>query len=157
MNRLFRTLPILLFGVLLLGNTDRNSTKLYRGEWFDIRYPASFKATATDEKNGATFRSPDNAVTFYIFSPQWNGEPSWLGAMAGETVQDSTQTIKDGIATTRVTYRSTDGRLRSIEDVENRELNARSTFGIAYRDEATLKKYRNAYLAFKRSLRQYAD
>ncbi|MCY7389019.1 MAG: hypothetical protein LH481_13325 [Burkholderiales bacterium] len=51
----------------------------YKGAYFEIKYPADFKARAIDatkakESSAATFSSPDGDMEFYIFSPQWGGD-----------------------------------------------------------------------------------
>jgi len=66
----------------------------FRGAWFDITYPAGFQVVPRDapqstpgpEPDGVSFVSPDGAVEFYVYSPQWQGESMWLKPGAGEVV-----------------------------------------------------------------------
>ena len=60
-------------------------TKTFRGAWFTVEYPANFTAEGSlpsatsgeDEAfDSATFTSPDGSVTFYVYSPQWSGDPT---------------------------------------------------------------------------------
>src|SRR5580692_1466715 len=57
-------------------------TKTFKGAWFAVSCPADFKArlgmkslTSSEGCDSAFFTSPDKQVEFYVFSPQWNGEP----------------------------------------------------------------------------------
>ena len=79
------------------------STRLYHGEWFDVRYPAQFTVAPPSRKtlsgtgsDEATFTSPDRRVSCDVFSPQWNGKPSF-GTLAPheKEVSRRVQTSKD--------------------------------------------------------------
>ncbi|HEX8707691.1 MAG TPA: hypothetical protein VF723_05470 [Pyrinomonadaceae bacterium] len=136
----------------------------YRGAWFDIKYPAGFKVrpsqpstTSSAGYDGVFFRSPDATVEFYVFSPQWNGEPAGIRLKpASEAYVSQNEEEKDGKKIRRATIRAKNGSyLRSYEDIE--DASTRRTFGIKYRDQAAYERYRQDYLTFKQSLTQYAD
>jgi hypothetical protein len=55
----------------------------YTGAWFRIQYPSTFTvrpslhSETTDRGyDSAFFTAPDDSVEFYVFSPQWTGEPT---------------------------------------------------------------------------------
>lgn len=137
--------------------------RTYKGAYFDIKYPAGFKARASlrsdQNPDSAFFTAPDGSVEFYVYSPIWNGEPTdiEINGATEDYVSQDTQT-NAGIKIRRVTIRAKDGSyLRSFEDTENTNTNNRTVFGIKYRNQAAYNKYRQTYLTFKKSIRQYAD
>lgn len=136
----------------------QRGTRLYRGPAFDIRYPSDFKARRGASEDSAYFTNKDKSVEFFVFSPLWNGDPSEIMKKSGEKVVDESRETKKQVTVYRATYAAKDGSYsRSVEDVENKEFNTRYTFGFKYRDSKTFDKFRKAYLAFKQSLKQYAD
>ena len=140
--------------------------RTYRGAWFEIRYPATFKARPSlksisfDGKyDSAIFIAPDSSAEFYVFAPQWNGDPRDIEIDPGREEYDSQHSERKGtINLRRVTIRAKDNSYwRSFEDTENTDLNIRRVFGFKYRDQATYNRYKKDYLAFKRSLAQFSD
>lgn len=137
--------------------------RTYKGAYFDIKYPAGFRARASlrsdENPDSAFFTAPDGSVEFYVFSPIWNGEPRdiEINEATEDYVSQDTQT-NAGIKIRRVTIRAKDASyLRSFEDTENTNTNNRTVFGIKYRNQAAYDRYRQTYLTFKKSIRQYAD
>ncbi|MBD0371521.1 MAG: hypothetical protein ICV60_11835 [Pyrinomonadaceae bacterium] len=135
----------------------------FKGAYFDIKYPAGFRprpSLRSDQNpDSAFFTAPDGSVEFYVYSPIWNGEPTdiEINEATEQYVSQDTQT-NAGIKIRRVTIRAKDGSYqRSIEDTENTNTNNRTVFGIKYRNQTVYNKYRQTYLAFKKSLKQYAD
>lgn len=135
----------------------------YKGAYFDIKYPAGFRVRASLRSDvnpdSAFFTAPDASVEFYVYSPIWNGEPTdiEINEATEEYVSRNTQ-MKGGIKIRRVTIRAKDSSYtRSFEDTENTNTNNRTVFGIKYRDQNAYNKYRQTYLTFKKSIRQYAD
>ena len=58
----------------------------FSGSWFQVEYPNDFIASPTSpidvfgdyefvETDEARFTSPDGTVEFFVFSPQWSGDP----------------------------------------------------------------------------------
>ena len=153
-----------------------NNTRYY-GKWFDIKYPNEFSANPTaptDVYNGIThvqtdearFKSPDSKVEFFIFSPLWAGDPiDYLKIPDSEIVlSDKSNESGNGLdktITRQVTTKAKDGTYyRSFESIKEQVgsgSDLHHVFGIKYQDDEVYKKYRENYVAFKKSLRQYAD
>ena len=140
--------------------------KTFKGAWFEVNYPAGFKAaaslpsrTATRGCDSAFFRSPDGRVEFYVFSPQWNGDPRDIEVKPDTETTVSTKLSKAGAKRIReVDVRAKDGSYdRSFVDTENTEQNTRVVFGIRYADDKSLKTHHAAYRKFKESLQQFGD
>jgi hypothetical protein len=147
-------------------------------DFFSIEYPENFIASRDTmrAKNNpskisfpedeAYFRSPDGLVEFYIFSPQWGGDPeSYLGVCKNEeVVRDETKTINKKYEKdihNYVTLKAKDeSYLRSWvsiqSDIESGN-NLHHVFGFKYTNKEAYKKYREQYLKFKKSLHQFAD
>jgi hypothetical protein len=155
---------LLLFSAVWTAN--KPATKTFKGAWFDIRYPAEFKAQPSLESSGvpgkfdsAYFSSQDKSVRFYIFSPQWGGlnpdinlNPLTEKLAAEETKKSAGLNQK---SYTIVPTKS--GYTRSYVETTNEDATVRWVVGIEYASEAAYKRHRKAYLAFKASLRQFAD
>ena len=167
-----KALLTLTLGLLLLapsasptGEGAQTRWRTYRGAWFEIKYPPGFRVRpsltsgSAQGYDSAFFSSPDGSVEFYIFSPQWNGEPADIEVNPATEVSVSQNMERSGSRTVRrVTIRARDNSsLRSFEDVEDHQLNTRRVLGIKYRDQAAYNRYRQAYLTFKGSLTQFAD
>ena len=135
----------------------------YKGAYFAIKYPAGFRvrpSQRSDENpDSAFFTAPDGSVEFYVFSPIWNGEPRDIEIKeATESYASQNTQTRNGIKIRRVTIRAKDGSYtRSFEDTENTKTNNRTVFGIKYRDQNAYNSYRQTYLTFKKSIKQYAD
>ncbi len=146
--------------------------KLYQGAWFNIQYPPDFAVqplrpslSAATGYDSARFRSPDGAVEFYVFSPQWSGDIAEIEPNpATERVVEDTRRTRDspgGKAAVQlhwVTVQAKDGSYtRAYYDEFDTSLNVRKAFGIKYKNQAAYNRYRDIYLAFKNSLVQFAD
>lgn len=151
-------------GPSLIGNAGQ-ARLTYKGAWFQIKYPSNFKvrpslrSSSGQGYDSVFFSSPDGSVEFYVFSPQWNGQPSDIEMNSQSEVQVSQNTEKRaGRIVRRMTIRARDNSyLRSFEDTEDTTTNTRKVFGIKYRNEAAYSRYRQSYLTFKQSLTQFAD
>lgn len=139
--------------------------RTYQGAWFEIKYPGNFRARPSLPSNSARgydsvfFTAPDGAVEFYVFSPQWNGAPSDIEMdPRSEVLVSQNFERKAGKTIRRVAIRSRGGAyFRAFEDTEDTTTNTRRVFGIKYRNQASYDHYRQIYLTFKASLRQFAD
>lgn len=137
----------------------------YKGAWFEIKYPSGFRVRPSQLSSSASgydsafFTAPDASVEFYIFSPQWNGEPGDIAINSRSEVFVSQDTDRRGNrAVRRATIRARDGSYtRSFEDVEDTDSNTRRVFGVKYINSRAYDRYRQTYLTFKQSLRQFAD
>jgi len=163
---------VLVFVVLALSvlpSASQADWKKYEGAWFDIEYPGDFSvrpsmpSLSREGFDSAFFLAPDSSVEFYVFSPQWSGEPEdfSINAASETIVSMSKETLDDG-EVSHFTVRAKDKRYwRSMEDtvvrVNGEEIGVRYAFGIKYTDEKSYQKYRPQYLKFKSSIRRYAD
>lgn len=137
----------------------------YKGAWFDIEYPKNFtvknaqkSSTRVDGFDSALFSSPDGKVQFYVFSPQWSGEPKDILLKASETQTPPTTQIENGLEVKRWTIQAKDGSYsRSYESTSETDSKINKVFGIHYASEKDLAAYRTQYLHFKNSLEQFAD
>lgn len=137
----------------------------YKGAWFDIEYPANFKvenslksSTNSEGFDSAFFTSPDGKVQFYIFSPQWSGKPDDIKIEENEKMLETKVENKNGIFINRSTVAAKDGSyFRSYEESSEMEGQINKVFGIKYASKEDLERYREEYLHFKNSLKQYAD
>lgn len=146
-------------------------TTLYRGSWFDIEYPQNFTARPTVPTDEAYFTSPDGTVEFFVYSPLWSGNPETYLMIAPmeEVISEKTEEVKESERSgqlgdrivRRVTIKAKDGSYYrsfvSIKEQVEAESYLHHVFGIKYKDDASYEKYREAYVAFKKSLKQYAD
>lgn len=163
---LFTLIVSLLPLISIEGQSAKNSWQTYKGAWFEIKYPSTFKVRPSLESisfdgqyDSAVFTAADRSVEFYVFAPQWNGKPTdiELDARTEELVSEHSETKKT-ITVRRVTIKAKDGSYtRAFEDTENTDLNIRRVFGFKYRNQAAYNKYRNQYLKFKSSLQQFSD
>jgi len=137
----------------------------YKGAWFDIKHPQGFvvreslpSATSTRGYDSVFFTSPDGLVEFYVYSPQWSGEPTdILPNPLMEVVTDRKEQRGKDRTVLFLTLKAKDGSYwRSLADTRTVH-NTRTVFGIKYLNMAGYEKYRPDYLRFKQSLRQYAD
>lgn len=134
----------------------------YKGAWFEIRYPSNFTVKPQQESSSGegydavSFVSPDDLVEFYVFSPQWSGEPQWIKRREGEK-QTSWKQERQGDKVITYVTRQGNGYLRSYADIKDTVSNTRWTFGFRYRDQAIYKQYRPVYVVFRQSLKQFAD
>jgi hypothetical protein len=154
--------------------TVSTTTNRYRGNWFDIDVPAGFIARPTDSivpdelvynTDEAFFTSPDASVEFYIYSPQWSGEPSYTSVADDEVMVDTTskEEQKDtGLTrTTWTTVKAKDNSYErsfvSIRSQIDTGSEVHHVFGIRYKTKADYDRFKADYEAFKNSLVQYAD
>lgn len=136
--------------------------KTYKGAWFSIKYPANFtvkpqqQSSSGEGYDAVSFISPNNLVEFYVFSPQWSGEPQWIKRREGEK-QTSYKQAHEGKKIVTYVTRQGNGYIRSYADIRDPESNTRWTFGFRYKNQSVYNQYRSLYLQFKQSLKQFAD
>jgi hypothetical protein len=140
--------------------------KKFEGAWFEIKYPADFLVepslkglTSTEGFDSAFFSSPGKEVAFYVFSPQWNGEPTDILLNKDSEDQKSFEEVeKDGKKVRLCTIAAKDGSYtRTYEDVEDPQTNTRHVFGIRFQDQKALDQYKDQFKKFQESLEQFAD
>ncbi|RRD76988.1 hypothetical protein [Tannerella forsythia] len=140
--------------------------RTFTGAWFEVKYPSDFTAqgsmvSASGEENqfdSAFFTSPDGEVEFYIFSPQWGGEPTDIALRSNEKAgnRQVKQTAKQTV--THWTIGAQDGSyVRSYQETRNEVENTVWVVGIKYKNQKAYDRYKKQYIAFKSSLQQFAD
>jgi hypothetical protein len=152
--------------VVCLGFSSISLGANFQGAWFKIWYPDNFLAipslpsTTTDMGvDSAFFRSPNGQVEFYIFSPQWNGEPSDIALDSSREKLRAKETKRSGNSqVTWITIEANDGSYaRSYQDTISGGGSVRWVVGIKYASQAEYNRHKKDYLRFKSSLEQYAD
>ena len=141
------------------------AAKTYEGAFFSIDYPAAFSvrpslaSSSGDGYDSVFFASPDGRAEFYVFSPQWGGQPADIKLdEAKEEYVSFEETPGKGRVTVSATIKARDGSyLRSFMDTSDTDTGARLVFGIKYTDMEAYKEWKPDYLRFKASLKQYAD
>lgn len=142
-----------------------NGISKFAGAWFDIQFPTAFtvkpsqKSTSSDGYESVFFTSPDQEVEFYIFSPQWSGEPADIAFNAATENKTADVIKKDKGKTLHLfTYEAKDkSYTRSYQESTENDETVKWVVGIKYKSQAAYEKYKNDYLSFKKSLMQYAD
>jgi len=138
----------------------------YRGAWFSIRYPSDFTVksslksrTAMKGYDSAFFLSPEGAVQFYVFSPQWKGEATDIEIVSTleEIVSEKTETKGDKAVRWYTIGAKDKSYLRSYVDTQDKSQNTRWVLGIKYSGMEANKAYQEKYQEFVKSLKQYAD
>lgn len=172
-----RRVPLVIFfiSVFILHDTvspARNATpryagwKSFEGAWFEISYPPGFiarpskkSATAESGYDSAFFTSPDGLAEFYVFAPQWNGEPNDIRLDPSAERLVSQKRDRQGERVIRwFEIRATNGSyLRAYVDTFDEGQNTRVVFGFKYRDARAHQRNRDLYLLFKDSLVQFSD
>jgi hypothetical protein len=153
---------LILLAFVCAGAAGAETFKTYQGAWFAVRYPASFtikpqqKSASAEGYDAVSFISPDGLVEFYVYSPQWSGEPQWIHRRQGETQTSYSRETARSRTIINVT-RQGPGYTRSYADYRDAMCGTRWVFGYQYRNQAAYNKYRAQYLRFKQSLQQYAD
>jgi hypothetical protein len=157
--------------IIFLAGEGRGEEKwiTYKGAWFEIKYPSGFTVKPSGKSttnvvgyDSVYFISPDNNVEFYIFSPQWKGEAQEIEINPNieKLIEQNTVTAKNKmgqIKTIRMfTAKAKDNSyFRAIRDETTDD--TRLIFGIKFKNKEMYNKYYNDYIAFKKSLRQFAD
>lgn len=146
--------------------TPRTSVeRVFQGAWFEIRYPADFTplpslpSRTAEGWDSAEFLSPDGRVSFYVYAPQWGGEPADIALDSQREALVSEKRTKQNDREIRwMTICARDGSYcRAYQDTTARQGTVRTIVGIRYRDEEVRRRYLPAYLKFRHSLQQFAD
>ncbi|MBF0543926.1 MAG: hypothetical protein HQM08_05825 [Candidatus Riflebacteria bacterium] len=169
LSPILATVIFLAFAIQLLHAADpaeNKQSKTFKGAWFEIQYPEDFTVepslkspTKVSGHDSAFFVSPSKEVSFYVFSPQWNGKPTDILLKTDkETEVSLKKTEKDGVVTIECTIAAKDSSYtRSYTDVEDTRSNTRQVFGISYPDQKVYDQYKDRYSQFKSSLVQFGD
>ncbi len=144
---------------------DTTAYKRFEGAWFYIDYPADFTAlpllkslTSSEGYDSALFTSPDGKIKFYVFSPQWSGNPSEINLKGNEKIINSTASYgEDSMLIKHWTIEAHDKSYRRSYQETKLIHNVNWIIGIEYSDSAQYNQYKNEYIHFKNSLLQFAD
>lgn len=139
--------------------------RVFEGAWFEITYPAAFTpvpslvSRTAEGYDSAEFVSPDERVAFYVFSPQWGGDPVDIAVdPERETLVSERRAEQEGRTIRWFTICATDGAYcRSYQDTSAQEGSLRTVFGIRYQSEDDRLEHLGDYIRFRRSLEAYAD
>lgn len=155
---------VLLALAILYTHIVFGQTKVYKGAWFRINYPSTFtaksslKSTSAGGYESARFISPDRLVEFYVFSPQWSGDPKDIALKPNEKLAETRSQTKESQISTWWKITAKDGSYsRSYYEKKDTLLNTKYVFGIKYSNQKAYMRYQKKYAAFKSSLIQYAD
>jgi hypothetical protein len=139
-------------------------TKTYQGAWFDVNYPHDFTAKGSmasetsDGFDSAIFTSPDNEVSFYVYSPQWTGEAKDISLQSNEKLASTKTDNSDEKIIEWWTIVALDKSYsRSYQKTTDIASNTIFVIGIRYKNQASFDRYKKQYIAFKGSLIQFAD
>jgi len=130
---------------------------VFKGAGFEINYPASFRAHGAPgalEMNSESvfFSSPDNLVEFYIFSPMHKGVASDIALKSNEKLAPGE--VSNG-KTTIAKFWTIIAKDNSYERTYQESIDVKTgdnwVIGLKYKNQAAFNKYRNEYLAFKKS------
>jgi len=155
----------------------KEGVKVFRGGWFDIQYPAGFKARGGQRSNwppyydSAFFKSPDGRVEFAVFAPQFCGNKDSIDILpqsAVEKVVSRKTSVSRGkdydTAQGSVTWVSTvakDGSYsRYIIYYHGKgedSVYVSRAISIKFKDLKSYRKYRKDYENFSNSLIRYGD
>ncbi len=162
---LFVVCVLLAFSAPYAKDKKKSDSLIYKGAWFEIEYPKNFTvkpsipSSTPDMFDSVFFISPDKKVKFYVFSPQWSGDATDISLNAKTEIEKDVKTeTKNGMKHKWYTYESKDGtKLRSYQETTNEEGTTKLIIGIEYADRDSYKKYKDDYLKFKKSIKQFAD
>lgn len=144
------------------------ASAIFRGAYFEIKHPKDFTTKLLDAKtakeaNAATFSSPDDAMMFYIFSPQWGGDAPGVALDASREVEVSRKAEKgkssgvEGKYTWTTIAANDKSYTRIYQDFLATDGSIHWVIGMKYKSDAVLQQYKTQYGAFKASLRQLGD
>lgn len=164
-KNLFIVFLLVSFSVSFAKDKAKSDSLTYKGGWFEINYPKNFTvkpsipSTMPNLYDSAFFISPDQKVKFYVFSPQWSGDATDISRKVDTEVEKDTKTEKkNGMNHKWYTYERKDGSyLRSYQETTNEEETTKLIIGIEYADRESYKKYKDDYIKFKKSIKQFAD
>jgi hypothetical protein len=109
--------------------------------------------------DSAVFTAPDGSVSFYVYAPQWSGEPTDIALdPERETLVADNRAVQNDREIRHLTICAKDGSYcRSYRDTLAQQGSVRTVVGITYRDEEARHRHLQDYLRFRNSLQQFAD
>ncbi len=165
MERAVEAIIALLFLAATSCSSATNHERSYSGAWFTVHYPASFrvepslKSSTSEGYDSAFFHSPDGRVSFYVFAPQWGGNPGDIALDETAERLTATKTSKgDDAVVTWYSIAALDGSyIRSYQQTDSPDQTSRWIIGVRYATPEDFKAYQSAYDKFKQSLQRFGD
>ncbi|MGB3007726.1 MAG: hypothetical protein WBC06_14510 [Chitinophagaceae bacterium] len=157
---------IILFAVFVFTTaTLFGQTKTFTGAWFEIKYPSTFtprpslkSATSQQGYESAFFKSADGLVEFYIYAPQWSGNPTDIALKNTEKTSGATSKTSGSVTIKWWTITAKNGSYtRTYQETRDNVSNTKWVVGIKYKNQTAYNKYKQQYIAFKASLIQFGD
>jgi len=152
---------ILLAVALLFSIQATAQFNLFGGAGFEVSSPNTFRAIGSQrspEKNGyesVFFTSPDGAVEFYIFSPINKGVPNDIDVKINEKISPIQLTSGKMVSARFWTITAKDNSYtRAYHESIDSKTASNWIVGIKYKSQAAYNKYKNDYLAFKKSYKK---
>jgi hypothetical protein len=154
-----------IFAVALLFSIQATAQfKSFLGAGFEVSYPNSFMAIGSKrspEVNGyesVFFTSPDGSVEFYIFSPTNKGVPNDIDVKINEKISPIQVTSGKSVSARFWTITAKDNSYtRAYHESIDSKTGSNWIVGIKYKSQAAYNKYKNDYLAFKKSFRKVSS
>lgn len=141
-------------------------SQTFRGAWFQVWVPPGFEVVPSLQSpsfvgryDSAFFRSHDGEVEFYVYSPQWSGEPTDIAVNDATERKVTTKSATSKVSVvTWFTVEARDGSyVRTYQDTRSIDGSTRSVVGLKYATNPGREAYKTDYSRFKGSLRQFAD
>lgn len=154
-----------IFAVALLFSIQATAQfKPFLGAGFEVSYPNSFMAIGSKrspEVNGyesVFFSSPDGSVEFYIYSPTNKGVPNDIDVKINEKISPIQVTSGKAVSARFWTITAKDNSYtRAYHESIDSKTGSNWIVGIKYKSQAAYNKYKNDYLAFKKSFRKVSS
>ncbi len=165
-NKFFILCLFLIFSSILVSKDKVNSsTKIYKGAFFEIEYPKNFtvkpsiKSNIPKKYDSAFFISPDKKVKFYVYSPQWSGDPTDILIDPKTEIESDKKTeTKNNTKQNWYSFKNKNSEYtRSFHETSNEDGPTKLIFGIEYKNQVAYDMYKQSYLNFKKSIKQFAD
>jgi uncharacterized protein YgiM (DUF1202 family) len=140
-----------------------NGWKRFNGAWFSIEFPAAFtakpsmKSSGSDGFDSAFFTSSDGTAEFYVFSPKGKGDAKEVefNAATENILEDKTSKSKSK-SVRWVKYSANDRSYMRVYQI-TKQGSKQTILGMKFKNWAVYERNKADYLAFKASLKQFAD
>jgi len=154
-----------IFAVALLFSIQATAQfKPFLGAGFEVSYPNSFMAIGSKRSSEVNryesvfFTSPDGSVEFYIFSPTNKGVPNDIDVKINEKISPIQVTSGKAVSARFWTITAKDNSYtRAYHESIDSKTGSNWIVGIKYKSQAAYNKYKNDYLAFKKSYRKVSS
>ena len=154
-----------IFAVALLFSIQATAQfKPFLGAGFEVSYPNSFMAIGSKRSSEVNryesvfFTSPDGSVEFYIYSPTNKGVPNDIDVKINEKISPIQVASGKAVSARFWTITAKDNSYtRAYHESIDSKTGSNWIVGIKYKSQAAYNKYKNDYLAFKKSYRKVSS